>query len=72
MKSDIHPAYDVVTVSCSCGNSFDTRSTNGADIRTDSCSACHPFYTGKQRIIDTGGRVQRFERRFGKRERTQS
>jgi large subunit ribosomal protein L31 len=67
MKSEIHPNYQVTTVTCGCGNSFVTRSTasNGV-IRTDVCSACHPFYTGKQKILDTGGRVARFEARFGK------
>jgi large subunit ribosomal protein L31 len=67
MKSEIHPAYDVTTVTCGCGASFVTRSTaKGGEIRTDVCSACHPFYTGKQKILDTGGRVARFEARFGK------
>jgi len=67
MKSEIHPTYQVTTVTCGCGNTFGTRSTaqNGV-IRTDVCSACHPFYTGKQKILDTGGRVARFEARFGK------
>ena len=67
MKADIHPEYKVTTVTCGCGNSFTTRSTaaNGA-IHVDVCSSCHPFYTGKQKILDTGGRVARFERRFGK------
>jgi large subunit ribosomal protein L31 len=67
MKSEIHPNYEVTTVSCGCGNTFVTRSTaaNGV-IRTDVCSDCHPFYTGKQKILDTGGRVARFEARFGK------
>jgi len=67
MKSEIHPAYEVTTVTCGCGASFVTRSTasNGA-IHTDVCSQCHPFYTGKQKILDTGGRVARFEKRFGK------
>jgi large subunit ribosomal protein L31 len=67
MKSGIHPEYVVTTVTCSCGESFVTRSTakSGA-IHTDVCSSCHPFYTGKQKILDTGGRVARFERRFGK------
>lgn len=68
MKSDIHPAYNVTSVTCTCGNSFTTRSTMSSGvIRTDICSACHPFYTGKQKILDTGGRVARFEKRFGKR-----
>jgi large subunit ribosomal protein L31 len=67
MKRDIHPAYGVTTVTCTCGNTFTTRSTaEGGTIRADICSACHPFYTGKQKILDTGGRVARFERRFGK------
>ena len=65
MKKDIHPAYDVVTVKCSCGNTFQTRSTVGHDIVIDVCSACHPFYTGKQKIVDTGGRGERFNKRFG-------
>ena len=67
MKSEIHPTYQVTDVTCGCGNTFVTRSTaqNGV-IRTDVCSACHPFYTGKQKILDTGGRVARFEARFGK------
>jgi large subunit ribosomal protein L31 len=67
MKSDIHPNYQVTSVTCGCGNTFVTRSTAGSgEIRTDVCSACHPFYTGKQKILDTGGRVARFEARFGK------
>lgn len=65
MKADIHPAYDVVTVTCSCGNSFETRSTMGKDISVEVCSQCHPFYTGTQKIVDTGGRVDRFKKRFG-------
>ncbi|GAA1100730.1 MULTISPECIES: 50S ribosomal protein L31 [Nocardiopsis] len=68
MKADIHPEYVVTQVTCTCGNSFVTRSTKAdGSIRTDICSACHPFYTGKQKIMDTGGRVARFEKRFGKR-----
>ena len=67
MKSEIHPAYEATTVTCGCGSTFVTRSTaSGGEIRTDVCSACHPFYTGKQKILDTGGRVARFEARFGK------
>ena len=67
MKPDIHPAYGATTVSCSCGNTFVTRSTakNGV-IHAEVCSECHPFYTGKQKILDSGGRVARFEKRFGK------
>ena len=69
MKKDIHPAYVATTVTCTCGNTFVTRSTieSGA-MHADVCSNCHPFYTGKQKILDTGGRVARFERRFGKKQ----
>ena len=68
MKADIHPTYVETTVSCTCGNTFTTRSTNASgSINADVCSACHPFYTGKQKILDTGGRVARFEQRFVKR-----
>ena len=65
MKSGIHPAYGDTQVTCTCGNTFTTRSTaaNGT-IRSEVCSACHPFYTGKQKILDTGGRVARFEKRY--------
>jgi large subunit ribosomal protein L31 len=67
VKPEIHPTYGPTTVTCSCGNTFVTRSTApDGEIHTDVCSACHPFYTGKQKILDTGGRVARFERRFGK------
>ncbi len=66
MKSDIHPELYELTVSCACGNSFETRSTQEA-IRLEICSACHPFFTGKQKIVDTGGRVDRFNKRFGNR-----
>ena len=65
MKADIHPAYDDITVSCSCGNSFQTRSTVGKDLTIEVCSKCHPFYTGKQKMVDTGGRVDRFRRKYG-------
>jgi large subunit ribosomal protein L31 len=68
LKKDIHPEYGPTTVTCSaCSTTFDTRSTakNGV-IRVETCSACHPFYTGKQRILDTGGRVARFQQRYGK------
>jgi large subunit ribosomal protein L31 len=67
VKPEIHPDYVVTTVTCSCGNTFTTHSTAPSGvIHADVCSACHPFYTGKQKILDTGGRVARFERRFGK------
>jgi len=66
VKSDIHPAYVEATVRCSCGNTFKTRSTK-ADLHVELCNECHPFYTGKQKLVDTGGRVERFERRYGAR-----
>lgn len=65
MKADIHPKYEEMTATCSCGNVMKIRSTRGKDINLDVCSACHPFYTGKQRTADTGGRVDRFKKRFG-------
>ncbi len=69
MKPDIHPKYVVTKVTCTCGNTFVTRSASGSgEIHADICSNCHPFYTGKQKIMDTGGRVARFERRFGKKD----
>src|SRR6476620_9687979 len=68
MKSGIHPAYKETTVVCGCGNSFTTRSTKeSGHIVVEVCSQCHPFYTGKQKILDSGGRVARFEKRYGKR-----
>ena len=68
MKQGIHPKYVDTQVTCSCGNSFTTRSTkSNGNIHVEVCSACHPFYTGKQKILDTGGRVARFEARYGKR-----
>ena len=67
MKSDIHPDYVETQVTCTCGNTFVTRSTNTSGItKSDVCSNCHPFYTGKQKILDTGGRVARFEARYAK------
>ncbi|GAA4539335.1 50S ribosomal protein L31 [Pseudonocardia xishanensis] len=68
MREGIHPQYTATQVTCSCGNSFSTRSTHrGEALTVETCSACHPFYTGKQRILDSGGRVARFEARYGKR-----
>jgi len=67
MKNDIHPEYVQTTVTCTCGATFTTRSTAASGvISTDVCSQCHPFYTGKQKILDTGGRVARFQQRYGK------
>ncbi len=66
MKPDIHPAYHEVKVTCSCGNSFATRSTYGKDdLHIEVCSQCHPFYTGKQKILDSAGQVEKFRKRFG-------
>ena len=62
MKAEIHPEYVLATVHCSCGNQFQTRSTK-SDLHVEICSACHPFYTGKQKLVDTGGLVERFRRR---------
>ena len=67
MKQGIHPEYTEIKASCSCGNVMNIRSTLGKDINLDVCSSCHPFYTGKQRNVDTGGRVDRFNKRFGNR-----
>jgi large subunit ribosomal protein L31 len=66
MKAEIHPEYDKTTVTCVCGNSWETRSTAGESLHVDICSACHPFYTGKQKLVDTAGRVERFRKRFEK------
>ncbi|MGM0571385.1 50S ribosomal protein L31 [Marinobacter sp.] len=65
MKEGIHPKYYEITATCSCGNSFKTRSTYGQDLQLDVCSQCHPFYTGKQKVMDTAGRIDRFQKRFG-------
>jgi large subunit ribosomal protein L31 len=65
MKPDIHPDYKSMTVTCSCGNTFETRSTLGKELHVEVCSACHPFFTGKQKIIDSGGRVDKFRKRYG-------
>lgn len=64
MKEGIHPKYSEITVKCMCGNTFQTRSTK-TEITTEICSACHPFFTGKQKLIDTAGRVERFKKRYG-------
>ena len=65
MKQGIHPDYQEVNVSCACGNSFRTRSTHKGDIRLEICSNCHPFFTGKQKLVDSAGRVERFLKRYG-------
>ena len=65
MKTGIHPEYSEMKVTCTCGNSFATRSTHGGDLAVEVCSACHPFYTGKQKIVDTAGRVEKFRQKYG-------
>ncbi len=66
MKPEIHPAYHEIDVKCSCGNTFQTRSTLSSDaLSLDVCSQCHPFYTGKQKLIDSGGRVDKFRQKYG-------
>ena len=64
MKASIHPEYKEITVSCTCGNTFKTSSTLGHDLQIEVCSNCHPFYTGKQKIVDTAGRVDKFRRKY--------
>lgn len=65
MKSDIHPEYTEATVTCSCGNTFTTRSTV-SELHVELCNECHPFFTGKQKLVDSGGRVERFRKRYAK------
>ena len=64
MKNDIHPKYEKVVVHCGCGNTFETRST-AKEIHAEICSMCHPFYTGKQKFVDTAGRIERFQKKYG-------
>ena len=64
MKANIHPDYAEIEVTCSCGNKFQTRSTMGKNLHVEVCSVCHPFYTGKQKIVDTAGRVEKFNQKF--------
>lgn len=66
MQYKIHPEYKEITVTCSCGNTFKTKSTAGRDLHLEICSHCHPFYTGQQKMVDTAGRVERFRRKYGK------
>jgi large subunit ribosomal protein L31 len=65
MKAETHPNYPEINVTCSCGNKFKTRSTHGRDMSIEVCSQCHPFYTGKQKILDTAGRVEKFKQKYG-------
>ena len=67
MQADIHPGYDITNVVCSCGNVFTTRSTKPGELHVELCNECHPFFTGKQKLVDSGGRVERFQRRYGQR-----
>ena len=66
MKTDIHPNYSDVKITCACGNVIDTKSTLGQDLTVEICSACHPFYTGQQKVMDTAGRVGKFQERYGR------
>ncbi len=66
MKPGIHPEYQDINVTCACGNSFKTRSTLSKDLQVEICSACHPFYTGKQKVVDTAGRVGKFQARYNR------
>lgn len=66
MKPEIHPSYETIQVSCACGNKFETRSTLSKNLSVEICSACHPFYTGQQKIVDTAGRVGKFQKKYGR------
>ena len=66
MKPEIHPNYVAINVTCGCGNTFETKSTLGEDLTVEVCSNCHPFYTGKQKMLDSGGRVDRFRKRYAR------
>ena len=72
MKTDIHPEYTVTTVRCSCGNTFTTRSTKGGELSIELCNECHPFFTGKQKLVDSGGRVERYKQRYAKTQQKQA
>lgn len=72
MKAGIHPAYEEVNVVCACGNTFKTRSTHKGDLRVEICSSCHPYFTGKQKLMDTEGRVDRFQKQVARAKELQS
>lgn len=72
MKEAIHPEYKEIKVTCSCGNAFETRSTLGRDLLLEVCSKCHPFYTGKQKVVDTAGRVDRFKQKYAMKSKTEA
>jgi large subunit ribosomal protein L31 len=65
MRADIHPNYAETTVMCSCGNRFTTRSTKPGELHVELCNDCHPFFTGRQKLVDSGGRVEKFQKRYG-------
>jgi large subunit ribosomal protein L31 len=67
MQTDIHPTYGEIVVKCTCGNTFTTRSTRSGNLSVELCNECHPYFTGKQKLVDSGGRVERFNRRYGNR-----
>jgi large subunit ribosomal protein L31 len=69
MKADTHPNYDTISVRCTCGNTYETRSTLRGEISLELCNECHPFFTGKQKLVDSGGRVERFNKRYGRRDK---
>jgi len=71
LKKDIHPEYTLQTVTCACGNTFETRSTS-SDLHVEICSECHPFFTGKQKLVDSAGRVEKFRRKYGIKEETEA
>ena len=70
MKKGIHPKYTDVAISCACGNKIQTRSTKGEDMTLEICAECHPFYTGKQKLIDSAGRIERFRKKYGNKRTT--
>ncbi|MBS0319334.1 MAG: 50S ribosomal protein L31 [Proteobacteria bacterium] len=72
MKNEIHPTYSEIQVNCSCGNTFTTRSTVAKPLHVEVCSVCHPFYTGKQKVMDTAGRIDKFNQRYGTKRTTQA
>lgn len=72
MKEGIHPKYEKAIVTCSCGNTFETRSTHTPKIHVEICANCHPFFTGTQKLVDTAGRVERFNRKYGKKDKART
>ncbi len=72
MRPEIHPKYHEITATCSCGHTMKIHSTRGEDLHLDVCSSCHPFYTGKHKVVDTAGNIEKYNRRFGSRSRSRS